>query len=71
MTRAGWKYGFAGILVVMRFGAGLIAQAQSTRAYVECRVWSGVGRYDITGDIIAGGIGQINGQNVVMTQVHL
>ena len=70
MTRAGWKYGFAGILVVMVFGAGSIAAAQTTE-----HTWSvefGLGwDNDITGDIIAGGIGQINGQNVVMTEVHL
>ena len=64
---AGWKYAFAGILVVMVFGAGSIAAAQTT-----VHPWSvefGLGwDNDITGDIIAGGIGQINGQNVVMTK---
>ena len=67
MTRAGWKYAFAGILVAMVFGTGSIAAAQTNQ-----NPWSvefGLGwDNDITGDIIAGGIGQINGQNVVMTK---
>ncbi len=67
MTRAGWKYAFVGILVVMVFGTGSIAAAQTTE-----HKWSvefGLGwDNDLTGDIIAGGIGQINGQNVVMTK---
>jgi hypothetical protein len=71
MTRAGWKYAFAGILVVMVFGAGSIAAAQTAAQTTE-HPWSvefGLGwDNDITGDIIAGGIGQINGQNVVMTR---
>jgi hypothetical protein len=65
MTQARWKYAFAGILVAIVFGAGSIAQAQSTP-----NPWSvefGLGwDNDITGDVIAGGIGQINGQNVVI-----
>jgi hypothetical protein len=67
MKQARWKYAYAlaGILVAIVFGAGSIAQAQSTS-----NPWSvefGLGwDNDITGDVIAGGIGQINGQNVVM-----
>ena len=65
MTSAGRKYACVGILVSMVFGAGSIAGAQTTQ-----NPWSvefGLGwDNDITGDIIAGGIGKINGQNVVM-----
>ena len=67
MTQARWTYAVAGILVAITFGAGSVAQAQSTT-----NPWSvefGLGwDNDITGDLIAGGVGQISGQTVVMTK---
>jgi hypothetical protein len=65
MRQGRWKYALAGMLVATVFGAGSTAQAQS-----PSNPWSvdlGVGwDNDLTGDVIAGGIGQINGQNVVL-----
>jgi hypothetical protein len=67
MTQARWKYAVAGTVVAITLGAGSSAQAQSTG-----NPWSidvGVGwDNDITGDVIAGGVGQINGQAVVLTK---